>query len=222
MPFKTQLNSDILSLMCEYAGIDPTFYYYKQVKKSKEGFRDLKLHYRCMKCNKCIRNLKSASYGFIINIYNYYYVDMTDYYTNNDGISKFYHSKFRTIRENDYRVTARNEELRDKLDNTYGELDETRPYHYILRMRNVWEDGQILGKIILRTIYSLKNIFDRFYKEKRRLERCGIKVDVNMIEKDTYLGNIKRSILDNNDNVDLGYYCSVCAKDTMFGSFIKF
>ena len=222
MPFKTPLNSDILNIVCEYSGIDPTFYYYKQVKKSKEGFRDVKLHYKCMKCNKCIRNLKTATYGFFLNIYEYYDADITEYYFCKDGISKFYHSKFRTIRSDDIRVTTRNEELRVRLDRTKGELNETRPYHFILKMRNVWDDGKILGKLIIKTMNSLNNIFDRFNKERRRLERCGINVELEMIGKNDYMGNIKKSILDNNKNVDLGYYCSMCSKDTMFGSFINF
>lgn len=220
MPFKTNLNKDVLNLICNFAGINSSFYYYKQEKRSKEGFKNLKLEYKCNKCNKTIRNLKTAKYGFILEYYDYYNVNMTDYYVN-DGISKFYHSKYQSFR--DGMTNTRNENLRLLLDKKNGELDETRPYHYILRMKNTWDDGKILGKIILKTINHLDSIYHKFNREKRRLERCGIDIKVEIENKNSCINKIKKSLLDlNKEELLLGYYCSGCTKTTNFSNFIKY
>ena len=221
MPFKTILNEDILKLVCDYAGINPRFTYYKQMKKSITGYRDLKLVYSCSKCNKNIRNLDTAIYGFMLDNYKYYNVDMTDYYLS-DGISSYYHAKYRSVRlyRSDKEID-RNEKLREKLDSLNGELDETRPFHYILKMRNIWYDGKILGKLIIKTIHNIENIYDRFNRERRRLERLGLNVEVDMIKKENYVKTIKNSLLENN-KIDLGYYCSNCSRSVSFRSFLKY
>ena len=209
MVFKTILNRDILNIIFEFADITPKYDYYKREKLSLTGYKNLKMEYNCTACEKRIRNPKlHATYGFIINFYKYYSVDITNHCYSDSEISRFYHMK----------KTKPDNELYEVLRNVQGDVTEG-VYNFIISMGNVVDD-KILGKLIIDTIAYISNVINKFNKDRRRLHKCGIEIDVKMDSKEKILNKIKRSILDLND-IKIGYYCKSCSNNKKYYKFIK-
>lgn len=210
MVFKTKLNEDILNIIFEFTDINPKYEYYKRVKQSSIGYKKINMEYNCCLCKKKIRNIKlHGIYGFILYFYNYYDVEMTSHYYDKNGISRFYQPK----------KTNSDRELYEILRNVQGDITET-PYCFSISMRNII-DKQILGKLIINTMSNLLSNVNKFNHSKRKLERCGIVIDVKMDSKEKILNKIKTSILNLNDGVTIGYYCKNCCNNKKYYNFIK-
>lgn len=223
MVFKTTLNKDILNMVFEYANISVEYVYYKRHKESLSGFRNIKLNYNCLLCNKKLRNVGlHGHYGFIIYFYKYYDVDMTKYCFNKRGITRYYHSKHtrynNTSRE--YEIVNNNNIniVYDHLRNVIGDVEEGE-HHISITIRNMM-DEKVLGKLIIKTMNYITKSYMRLNKEKRNLNRCGIKVNIRSDKMDNIITNIKKSILDMND-IKLGYYCKNCVNHSKIYKFIN-
>jgi hypothetical protein len=219
MPFKTKFNEDVLNEIFDYAGLKAKYNYYKQEKKSNTGFRDIKIHYKCECCGKTMRSLSNKNYGFLLYFYNFYLVNMTDYCVPK-GLSRYYHPKKLKYNNNMDRHELLDSELDETLNNSLGDLIETN-YHYILKIRNKM-NGKILGKIVLKTLNYIETIYSGFNKYKRKMEKCGIDIkNIEIESQESILKSIKLSLINMNDNVKLGYYCSICLKKSNIYNFIK-
>ena len=210
MVFKTCFSKDILNTIFEYADIIPQYDCYKRQSLSVIGYKNIKMSYNCNCCNKKIRNPKlHASYGFILQFYKYYDVKMTNCCYKPNDITRFYHPK----RQPD-------EILYNILRNVQGDVTEG-PYNFSIQMANTVDD-KVLGKLIINTLSYLGNRINQFNKEKRRLEKCGVKIYTKMDSKNKITSKIKKSILDLNENdVKVGYYCKNCCNNKKYYKFVK-
>lgn len=209
MPYKTILNEDILNIIFDFAGLDCEYKYYKRKKEASMGFRDLKINYKCNKCNKNIRKLNKSSFGFIINYYDYYATDNTKSYYRPRNVCSFYHSKYKI-----------NEELVKILENVIGDVIENR-YEYIIKMQSEL-NNKIIGKLIILGLNNINHIYDKFLKDLKKMKRYGILIELQMMTKNEYIKMLKEElIIKNEDNIDVGYYCTLCSKNTSYYNFIK-
>jgi len=208
MVFKTSLTEDTLNTIFEYADIIPQYECYKRLSLSVIGYKNIRMSYNCNSCNKRIRNPKQHGvYGFILEFYKYYNVEMTNYCYKTNNTSRFYHTK----RHQDavlYKI----------LRNVQGDVTES-PYYFSINMSNTVDD-KILGKLIINTLLYISNCINKFNKDKRRLEKCGIEIEVEMFSKEKIINTIKKSILDLND-IQIGYHCKNCCNNKKYYKFIK-
>lgn len=221
MPFKTILNKDVLNIIFDYCGITAEYNYYKNVKKSMTGFRNLKLKYKCCKCKKNLRNINTSVFGFIINFYDYYIVDNKKYFNSESRLSKFRHQKRYNAITGIYGIGDIN--FQNVLNNLLGNITESL-YHYNILISN-HRDGKILGRLIIKRLKNISSGLTRLNREKNRLEKYGINMNVEYIEKDLIIKNliinIKKRISVLNNNIMVGYYCKPCSKDESYYNFMK-
>lgn len=224
MVFKTTLNKDILNIVFEYANISVDYLYYIRQKESLCGFRNIKLNYNCGLCDKKLRNIKQQGYyGFMLYFYKYYDVDITNYCFNKTGLTRYYHSKqsrFNPISREYELVSNKNIDfIHNHLRNVCGDVQEGIG-HISITIRNMMEE-KILGMLIIKTMNYISRSYIRFNKEKRHLQKCGVKMDINIDKLDNIKNSINMSILDMNDDIKLGYYCRTCANSSKIYKFIK-
>lgn len=209
MVFKTNFSEDILNTIFEFAGIIPKYEYYKRSKNSQIGYKNIKLAYKCLLCDKKLRNIKSNGvYGFCIEYYEYYEITLPNTSFRKEGISRFYHSK----RKPD------DNKLYDIIRNLPGDVTEGA-YNFSITLRNTM-DGKILGKLLIDTFTYITNLFNKINRDKRKIERCGIEIEIKMDSKGKILNGIKKDLLDSND-ISVGYCCKKCSNNRKYYNFIK-
>lgn len=221
MPFKTKLNEDVLNIIFNYADIKANFNYYKQTKKSKQGFRSIKLVYKCTKCNKKIRNISDKIYGFILYHYRYYFIKSLN--INRFGTKRYYHPKNKSIINDDgHQVKGFTREFLEILESLVADIRENN-YCISIRIPVYSEDDKkFLGKCILRSFNDITTHYDKFNKYKRNLQSQGIIIkEPEMISKDKFIKKVKLEMLNLNKDLKPGYYCSMCVKKTSYYDFVK-
>ena len=207
MPYLTPLPTDILNIVFDYANISKEYQYYKQRKKSKQGYKNIKLNYHCKMCNRKIRNYKDAIYGFPLYHYKYYESDIPLVLIGNKTLSRFYHYK------------KHNNEYYENIRNVQGNITES-PSAINITMLNI-NDGKILGNKIIKTI----NYIDKSYTKLKKCEKMFRGLDIDFVHKIPAQSNIYDKtisyIVNNNKDLEIGHHCISCKIDERIYKFIK-